>query len=128
MHAAVVAALTDLARALAGTCRALLTRTLPGSRTRTILPFALFAAVQLADAALTANGVSRFGMSIEANPLVASYIDVWGLTAGLCAAKALAISAGAILHAAAQHLALALLTVIFVFAALVPWALTLASP
>lgn len=117
-----------MARALARTCRGLLTRTLPGSRTRTILAFALFAAVQVADAALTASGVSRFGMSVEANPLVASYIDVWGLTAGLCAAKAMAISAGAILHAAAQHLVLVLLTLIFVFAALVPWAFALASP
>ena len=102
-------------------------RTLPGSRTHAILAFALFAAVQLADAALTMTGVSRFGLSIEANPLVASCIDMYGLVTGLCAAKALAISAGAILHVTAQYLILALLTVVFVFAALVPWTLTLAS-
>ena len=83
--------------------------------------------MQLADAALTINGVSRFGLSIEANPLVASYIDMYGLVTGLCAAKALALSAGAILHVTAQYLILALLTVVFVFAALVPWTLTLAS-
>jgi hypothetical protein len=106
---------------------AFLTRRLPGSRTRGILPFALFAAVQLADAALTATGVSRFGPSIEANPLVASYIAAYGLIAGLCAVKAVALSAGTILLATAQHFALALLTVLFVFGALVPWALTLAA-
>ena len=78
--------------------------------------------------ALTASGVARFGVSVEANPLVASYIDVCGLVTGLCAAKALAISAGAILHAAAQYFVLVLLTDIFVFAALVPWAFALASP
>jgi hypothetical protein len=105
-----------------------LSPTLPGSNTRAILAFALFAAVQVADAALTASGVSRFGMAIEANPLVASYIDVCGLIPGLCAAKALALSAGTVLHISARYFTLALLTVVFVFGALLPWALTLALP
>ena len=105
-----------------------LARTLPGTPTHAILAFALFAAVQLADATLTLIGVSRFGVSAEANPLIASFISLCGPIAGLCAAKAVAIVAGAILHAAARYLALVLLTVVFVFAALVPWAVALSSP
>ena len=106
--------------------RAILTRTLPGSGTHTILILALFAAVQVADAALTAMGVVRYGPAIEANPIVASCIDTYGLLSGLCAAKAFAIGGGAILHATTQSLALVLLTVFCVFAALVPWAVALA--
>jgi hypothetical protein len=106
--------------------REILLRPLPGSQTHAILAFALFAAVQLTDASLTAAGVSRFGVSIEGNPLVAFYIDACGLMTGLCATKALAIAAGAVLHTCAKYLALVLLTVIFVFAAIVPWALALA--
>jgi hypothetical protein len=106
--------------------REMLIRPLPGSKTHAILAFALFAAVQVTDASLTAAGVSRFGVSMEANPLVAFYIDACGLMTGLFATKALAIAAGAILHASARYLALAVLTVIFVFAAIVPWALALA--
>jgi hypothetical protein len=106
----------------------LLSPTLPGSNTRAILAFALFVAVQFADAALTASGVSRFGTAMEANPLVAAYINLCGLVPGLCAAKALALSAGTILHLSAQYFALVLLTVLFVFAALLPWAVTLAAP
>ena len=106
----------------------LLTGTFPGSRTRAILALALFAAVQIADAAFTSVGVSRFGAAAEANPLVAAYIEAYGLVIGLCAAKAVAITAGAILHAAGQYLILVLLTVVCVFAAIVPWALALASP
>ena len=108
--------------------RALLTPILPGSNTHAVLAFALFAAVQFADGVLTACGVWRFGVAIEANPLVASYIHICGLVPGLCAVKALALSAGTILHLSAQYFALVLLTVIFVFAALLPWAWTLALP
>jgi hypothetical protein len=101
---------------------------LPGSDTRAILALALFAAVQFADAAMTASGVSRFGTAMEANPLVAAYINLCGLVPGLCAAKALALSAGTILHLSARYFALVLLTVLFVFGALLPWAWTLAAP
>jgi hypothetical protein len=94
---------------------------LPGTRTRAILPFALFTAVQIADACLTVLGVARFGSTAEANPLVAFCINMCGLTAGLAAVKGVAIVAGAVLHVRSEHLILAVLTVIFVFGAVVPW-------
>ncbi len=67
--------MTKAMRFLTRTCREQLSNTLPGSQTRTILALALFAAVQFADAIWTATGVSRFGLTIEANPLVASSIE-----------------------------------------------------
>ena len=99
---------------------------LPGSETRAILPFALFTAVQIADACLTLTGVNRFGAGAEANPFVAYCISTCGVSAGLATVKGVAILAGAVLHARSEHLILAVLTVIFVFAALVPWSWALA--
>ena len=128
MRGAAFASAVDPSRAVTTDGGGFLARTLPGTPTHAILAFALFAAVQLADATLTAIGVSRFGVSAEANPLVASFISLCGPIAGLCAAKAVALAAGALLHAAARYLALVLLTVVFVFAALVPWAVALSSP
>jgi hypothetical protein len=100
---------------------------LPGADTRAISAFALFTAVQAADAGLTAMGVSRFGVVIEANPLVASCIHAYGVLCGLLLAKSLAIFLGAILHVTSQTLVLVGLTVFCVFAALVPWSVALAS-
>jgi hypothetical protein len=93
---------------------------LPGSQTRAIGGLALFAAVQLADASLTAMGISRFGIGVEANPLVAFSISTCGLT-GLVGAKAVAVAGGAVLYARSRHLILAGLTVFSVFAAVLPW-------
>ena len=100
---------------------------LPRRDRRAILPFALFTAVQIADAFLTLTGVSRFGPAVEANPLVAFFISMCGATAGLVAVKGVAIAAGALLHIRWEDLILALLTVLLVFAAVVPWSWALAS-
>ena len=85
-----------------------LARTLPGTPTHAILAFALFAAVQLADAHAHPDWRVALRVSAEANPLIASFISLCGPIAGVCAAKAVAIVAGAILHAAARYLALVL--------------------
>jgi len=103
-----------------------LARPLPGTRTRAIVSLALFTAVQVADASMTAVGVRRFGLGAEGNPLVSFYIQTWGLAAGLMGAKLIAVAAGLVLHALSRHLELALLTVVFVFGAIVPWAWALA--
>jgi hypothetical protein len=111
-----------LARAIVSCC----SRPLPGTATPAVVTLALFVGVQIADASLTAVGVSRFGVSAEANPLVAFYIGSLGLVRGLIVAKAIALAAGAMLHAYARHLIVVLLTVLVVFAAVVPWAWQLA--
>lgn len=106
--------------------RALSSR-LPGSSTHAIFAFALFAAVQLADAILTATGVQRFGLTAEANPLISLSMKTFGVATALTAWKFLSCVSGAILYVTGRHLELALLTVMSVLAAAVPWAWILAA-
>lgn len=97
------------------------------SSSRTLaLALALFVAVQVADACSTAAGVALYGPAIEANPVLALLMNAWGTTAGLLAGKLLAVAGGAILYLNSRHLTLNLLTVGYVYAALVPWAWVLA--
>jgi hypothetical protein len=103
------------------------TERLPNSSTPALLPLALFGALQIADAVLTIAGVQRFGPAAEANPLLASAITSFGAYTTLAAAKAVALILGVALHVRSQHLVLAMLTVIYVFFAVCPWAIALAT-
>lgn len=94
---------------------------LPGSTTRGIATVALFAAVQVADGVLTLAGVARFGPTVESNPILAQSIVAIGPATTLAIAKAIAVLLGTILHATRWHLALVLLTLFYVFAAVIPW-------
>jgi hypothetical protein len=98
---------------------------LPGSRTHAVWAFALFLAVQLADAAQTVYGISRFGPAIEANPILSFCIAAFGTGAALIGAKMVAVVGGAALHACSYHFVLVALTVVYVFGAVVPWAVVL---
>lgn len=100
---------------------------LPGSRTRSVWALALFVAIQLADGIMTALGVSQFGAAIEGNPLLRFIAGGAGIGATLVGAKLLAISCATVLHLHSRHLALAVLTLAYVLAAIVPWTLLLAS-
>jgi len=101
--------------------RSLATITLPGSETRAFSALALFAAVQLADGALTLAGVARFGPGAESNPILFVSMMTLGAGTALSIAKLLAILLATVLHAARLHTALALLTIFYVFAAVLPW-------
>src|SRR4026209_2713802 len=105
--------------------RAALSARLPHSNTRALWAFALFVAVQVGDGVLTVVGIDRFGPGIEANPILVHTIMAFGSVPALCAAKSIAIVAGSFLHAYSYHLVLAALTVAYVFATLIPWALLL---
>jgi hypothetical protein len=98
---------------------------LPGSQTRALWTLALFAAIQLADGALTAAGVSQFGPHIEGNPLIDLAARAFGLGSTLIGAKLLAVFCATVLHLQARHLALAILTLGYVAGAIVPWTLVL---
>jgi hypothetical protein len=100
-------------------------RRLPDTDTRAFLALALFIAVQVGDGVLTAVGIGRFGPSIEANPLLVHSILALGYAPALVLAKGVAIVAGTLLHVHSYHLVLALLTVAYVFATLIPWAILL---
>jgi len=79
-----------------------------------------FLIVQCLDGALTYLGV-RWGLGSEANPLVASAVQVIGLGAGLALTKLVAAGLGMLLHLCRVHALLAVLTAIYVGAAILPW-------
>ena len=80
-----------------------------------------FLAVQCLDGVFTYLGVRTWGMNIEANPLVSSAVNVVGLGAGLAATKLMASALGIALHIGRVHAVLALLTAIYLAAAILPW-------
>ena len=107
------------------TWQSMVSGTLPGSRTRGFAIVALFAVIQAADLVLTLAGISRFGILIESNPLLAASMRVVGAASVLFLAKGVAVALATVLHVARAYLVLASLTVLYVFSALIPWALTL---
>lgn len=80
-----------------------------------------FVLVQYLDGAFTYLGVHIWGLSIEANPLVASAVSMAGIGGGLAAAKLTAIGLGIILHLRRVHGIVAILTAFYVAVAIVPW-------
>ena len=100
--------------------------TLPGSQTRALWALALFAAIQIADGAMTAAGVAEYGGAIEGNPLLRLLAAGAGFRLTLVAAKLAAITFAAILQRQSMHLTLAFLTVVYVAAAILPWTFVLA--
>jgi len=102
-----------------------LTIQLPGSTTPAITLLALFTAVQVLDAALTWTGILRFGSGIEANPLLALSLAHFGTGATLGTAKLFAVACAMVLHLRSHYLVLSVLTLLYVFGAIVPWSWTL---
>jgi hypothetical protein len=94
----------------------------PKSQTRALALLALFVGVQIADAWLTALGVGRFGVAAEANPMLALPIILFGPAAALTIAKGVAVGGAVVLHRLSRHSLLAVLTVMYVFVAILPWA------
>jgi len=80
-----------------------------------------FFAAQILDGMFTYVGVSMWGPTIEANPVVSSAVAVAGLGAGLTGVKAVAIGFGMLLHLRRLHTLVALLTAIYVAIAILPW-------
>ena len=99
---------------------------LPGSETRAIALLALFVSVQIADALLTSLGIARFGAGVEANPILRFWVTLFGSAAVLSVAKSSAVASATMLDRWSQYFVLALLTVLYVFVAIVPWTWTLA--
>jgi hypothetical protein len=85
----------------------------------------LFFVSQALDGALTYIGLRTFGPAIEGNPLLAWLMASFGEAPALAGAKLAAIAFGMVLHLASVHRAVALLTALYVSAAIFPWALIL---
>ncbi len=80
-----------------------------------------FCAAQLADGVLTYVGVKTFGSWIEANPVLAWYLGVFGVGVALIGATTFAIVCAGALHLRAMHRTLGLLTILYLSAAVFPW-------
>jgi hypothetical protein len=81
-----------------------------------------FLCVQVLDGIFTYLGVSRWGLGIEANPIVSSAVMVAGPGIGLSAVKITAIGFGMLLHLRRVHNLVALLTAVYFAVAILPWA------
>ena len=86
----------------------------------------LFFLAQALDGALTYVGVSLLGRDVEGNPLLHWLMGAAGQGAALALAKLAAAGFGIVLHLASVHRAVAILTVLYISAAVVPWMAVLA--
>ena len=88
---------------------------------------ALFIVLQAADGLLTYAAVERFGLGAEGNPILATWMMLTGSEAALLGAKVMACFCGAVLYVAGVYHVLAGLSVLYLFAAVVPWLRILTS-
>jgi uncharacterized membrane protein len=82
----------------------------------------MFLLSQALDGVFTYLGLQQYGLRAEANPLIVSVIPVLGEGLAVASAKLFAAMLGVVLHLRGVHRAVALLTALYVTAAVVPWA------
>jgi uncharacterized membrane protein len=80
----------------------------------------VFLVAQVLDGAFTYLGVSSYGIS-EGNPLIAHFIERHGAGPSLTVAKVLAVACSMALHLVGMHRTLALLTLMYLMLAILPW-------
>ena len=81
----------------------------------------LFLVTQALDGVLTYIGLTVYGPTIEANPLLGWLMLSFGAGPALAGAKLVAAGLGIILHLVSVHRAVALLTLLYACAAILPW-------
>ena len=86
-----------------------------------------FFLTQALDGALTYVGVSTLGSSVEGNPLLLWLMGTAGQGPALALAKLSAAGFGIVLHLASVHRAVAVLTALYIAAAVVPWIAVLST-
>jgi uncharacterized membrane protein len=82
----------------------------------------VFLLAQAADGVMTYVGVSTLGIHLEANPLLATLMNAFGQGTAVTGAKVVASGLGISLHLVGVHRILAVLTGIYILAAVLPWA------
>lgn len=87
-----------------------------------LVAFLLF---QCFDGVFTYIGVATYGVSIEANPLIASLMHSLGHGTALALAKVLAAALGICLHLREIHGAVAVLAAFYLVVAILPWTMIL---
>jgi hypothetical protein len=93
------------------------------SNQRTIGDIAVtsFIVVQLVDWIATYQGLTLFGTSIEANPLLRFLMERYDIILVLTTVKISAAIAGSFLHFVNRHSVVAALTLLYTLFAIVPW-------
>ena len=76
---------------------------------------------QCLDGVLTYLGVRIWGVHVEANPLISSVIGLAGVAGGVIIAKAVAVGFGVVLHLRRVHTPVAVLTIVYLTVAILPW-------
>ena len=80
-----------------------------------------FLLAQCFDGIFTYVGVLTHGIGIEANPIIATLMAAFGCGPALAAAKIVAAALGICLHLRQIHTAVALLSLFYLTAAILPW-------
>jgi hypothetical protein len=81
----------------------------------------VFFVLQAADGVLTYAAVERFGPAAEGNPLLVTWMMLTGAAPALVGAKTMACLCGGLLYLAGVHHVLAGLSMLYLFAAVIPW-------
>jgi len=81
----------------------------------------LFLLAQAADGVMTYVGVTTLDVNIEANPLLASLMVMFGQGTAVAGAKLVAAGLGISLHLVGVHRILAILTGLYMVGAVLPW-------
>jgi hypothetical protein len=81
----------------------------------------LFLLAQVCDGVLTYAAVQHFGASAEGNPLILTYIGLFGVEPAIVGAKLLASACGIILYCVGTYRVLIALTLLYGAAAIGPW-------
>lgn len=84
----------------------------------------VFLCAQVVDGLFTYLGISNFGWT-EGNPLIAWYMQHFGVGVIVTAAKLLAVGCAVVLHLLAFHKMLAVLTLLYLSVAILPWSFVL---
>jgi hypothetical protein len=85
------------------------------------LVLAIFIVFQVSDGLMTYMAVQAFGIQAEGNPLLVTWMHLAGPGHTLLGAKILACACGVLLYARGVVSVLALLTLLYLWAAIIPW-------
>ena len=84
-----------------------------------------FVVTQVLDGLLTYRGIREFGVELEGNPLIALAMSALGVRTALFLFKTLATLFGFVIYSHRYYRVLAVMTAVYVVAAIAPWILIL---
>ena len=85
------------------------------------LTLLLFLTFQAADGLMTYGATTVFGIAAEGNPIIATWMQIFGVGPAVFGAKAASAAGGILLYWRGVHLWLAAVTAFYALAAVIPW-------